>query len=56
MCLPQSGSGRIAFHFYTFAQGAGNTGTTIGVDSVSFNQVAVCPFVDVIFTSGFDGI
>jgi len=55
MGLPQSGSGRIAFHFYTFAQGASSTGTTIGVDSVSLNQVAVCPFADVIFANGFDG-
>ncbi len=55
MGMPQSGSGRIAFHFYTFAQGASSTGTTIGVDSVRLNQVAVCPFADVIFANGFDG-
>ncbi|MEP7041587.1 MAG: choice-of-anchor J domain-containing protein [Dokdonella sp.] len=53
--MPQSGSGRIAIHFYTFAQGASNTGTTIGVDSVALSQVAVCPFADVIFANGFDG-
>lgn len=53
--LPQAGSGRIAFHFYTFAQGASSTGTTIGVDSVSVNQVGVCPFTDVVFANGFDG-
>lgn len=55
MGLPQSGSGRIAFHFYTFAQGASVTGTTIGVDDVTLSQVVTCPFADVIFADGFDG-
>jgi len=55
MGMPQSGTGRIAFHFYTFAQGASVTGTTIGVDSVTLSQVGACPFADVIFADGFDG-
>lgn len=55
MGMPQSGSGRIAFHFYTLAQGASSTGTTIGIDSVTLGQVAVCPFTDVVFADGFDG-
>jgi len=54
MGVPQSGSGRIAFHYYDLAQGAGVVGTTIGVDSVTIGQVATCAFTDVVFANGFD--
>lgn len=54
MGLPQSGSGRVAFHYYDLAQGVGVVGTTIGVDTVTLSQVATCPFSDVIFANGFD--
>ena len=53
--LPQSGSGRIAFHYYDLAQGTDPIGTTIGVDSVTLTQVSLCPFTDVVFANGFDG-
>lgn len=55
MGLPQSGSGRIAFHYYDLAQGTDPIGTTIGVDSVTLAQVSLCPFTDVVFANGFDG-
>lgn len=54
MGLPQSGSGRIAFHYYDLAQNTDPIGTTIGVDSVSLAQVPGCPFTDAVFTDGFD--
>ena len=53
--LPQSGSGRLAFHYYDLAQGTDPIGTTIGVDSVTLTQVPSCPFTDVVFSNGFDG-
>jgi hypothetical protein len=53
--LPQSGSGRLAFHYYDLAQSTNPIGTTIGVDSVTLTQVPLCPFTDVVFTNGFDG-
>ena len=57
MGLRESGSGRIAFHYYTFAQGDGTWGTTIGVDTLSIATTAACALgsSDTIFADGFDG-
>ena len=54
MGLPQSGTGRVAFHYYDLAQSAGVVGTTIGIDTVMLGQVATCAFTDVVFANGFD--
>jgi hypothetical protein len=52
--IPQSGTGRIAFHYYDLAQQS-DIGTTIGLDTVTLSQVAVCPFTDVVFANAFEG-
>jgi hypothetical protein len=54
MGMPQSGTGRIAFHYYDLAQQS-DIGTTIGLDTVTLSQVAVCPFTDVVFANAFEG-
>ena len=55
--LRESGSGRIAFRYYTFAQGDGTWGTTIGIDTLAITSSAPCPLGDgdTIFRNGFDG-
>ena len=55
--LPEAGTGRIAFHYYTFAQGDGTWGTTIGIDTLSIVTSAACALGggDTIFANGFDG-
>lgn len=51
--LPVAGRGRIAFHYYVFAQG-GDYGSTIGIDGVAMAGATACPFTEMIFGSGFD--
>jgi len=55
--LRESGTGRIAFRYYTFAQGDGTWGTTIGIDTLAITSSAPCPLgdSDTIFRNGFDG-
>jgi hypothetical protein len=57
MGLRESGTGRVAFHYYTFAQGDGTWGTTIGIDSLAITSSAPCALgdADTIFRDGFDG-
>jgi hypothetical protein len=52
--MPQSGSGRIAFRYYDFAQGAGVIGTAIGIDTLGFSGLTVCPLTDIVFQDGFE--
>lgn len=56
MGLAEAGTGRIAFHYYTFAQGDGTWGTTIGIDSLSIVSSAACALGgnDTIFANGFE--
>jgi hypothetical protein len=51
---PLAGSGRVAFHYYVFAQGPKDFGTTIGIDSVTIVGASVCPFGEFVFVGGFD--
>jgi hypothetical protein len=51
--LPVTGRGRIAFHYYVFAQD-GDHGSTIGVDGVSMMGATVCPFTEPVFGNGFE--
>jgi hypothetical protein len=51
--LPVVGRGRIAFHYYVFAQD-GAYGTRIGLDEVAIAGATVCPFGEMIFIDGFD--
>lgn len=55
--LREAGTGRIAFHYYTFAQGDGTWGTTIGIDTLAIASSAPCALgdTDTIFRNGFDG-
>ena len=51
---PLVGSGRVAFHYYVFAQGPKIFGTTIGIDSVAIVGASACPFGEFVFVGGFD--
>lgn len=51
---PLAGSGRVAFHYYVFAQAAKDFGTTIGIDSASIVGANACPFGELVFVGGFD--
>lgn len=57
MGLAESGTGRVAFHYYTLAQGDGTWGTMIGIDTLSVVSAAPCALGDgdTIFADGFDG-
>jgi hypothetical protein len=57
MGLRESGTGRIAFRYYTFAQSDGTWGTTIGIDTLAITSSAPCALgdSDTIFGDGFDG-
>jgi hypothetical protein len=51
---PLAGTGRVAFHYYVFAQGPKDFGTTIGIDSSTIVGMSVCPFDEFVFVGGFD--
>jgi hypothetical protein len=55
--LRESGTGRIAFRYYAFAQGDGTWGTTIGIDTLTIDSSAPCAIggSDMIFANGFEG-
>lgn len=57
MGLRESGTGRVAFRYYTFAQSDGTWGTTIGIDTLAIISSAPCGLgdSDTIFGNGFDG-
>jgi hypothetical protein len=57
MGLRQSGSGRVAFRYYTFTQSDGTWGTTIGIDTLAIASSAPCALdgSDMIFGNDFDG-
>jgi hypothetical protein len=56
MGLRETGTGRIAFRYYTLTQNDGTWGTLIGIDSVTVSGNAPCAFgdADAIFASGFE--
>jgi hypothetical protein len=56
MGLRESGTGRVAFRYYTFAQDDGTWGTTIGIDTLAVTSSAPCTLGDgdTIFGNGFE--
>lgn len=53
--LPTSGSGRIAFRYYTMWQNPNDWGSTIGIDSATIQGTSGCAFTDTIFYNGLEG-